>query len=204
MRRTCSATASDPHATTSAARSGARSPVRSSHCPQPGRRTPHWRACHTSGAGTNTTDGTPSARARRGPAVWNSSCRCHTHATSWPLPRTAGIDAEPARPLPLARVLRRGLHDAPGCGGATAGPTPRRSASVEARRRSSSATIDTFGRDDPHVAEQPPQRARPPRRAHPRRDRSLLARGDRRQHEDRAVRVGLGRIRARFPSFGSR
>ena len=50
-------------------------------------------------------------RARRGPAVWNSSWRCHTHATSCPRHGPVRIDAERARPPPLARVLHRGLRD---------------------------------------------------------------------------------------------
>ena len=186
MRRTCSATASDPHATTSAARNGARSPTRSIHGPQPGRRTPHCCACHTSGAGTNTTDGTPSARARRGPAVWNSSCRCHTHAMSCPRHGPAGSMWNAARALPLARVLHRGLRDD---GDAVVPPRHATRPRAMPRRRAPAQLVGhhhAFGRDDPHVAEEAAQPARPPRRAHPRRDRTLLPGGDRREHEDRA------------------
>ena len=46
----------------------------------PGRRVPHCSASHTSVAGTNSTDGTPSSDASSMPVVWKSSWRCQTKA----------------------------------------------------------------------------------------------------------------------------
>ena len=59
-------------------------PHRSATPRQPGRRVPHCSASHTWVAGTKSTEGTPSSRARSTPAVWNSSWRCHTNARSRP------------------------------------------------------------------------------------------------------------------------
>ena len=135
----------EPHATTSAERNGTCSPVRSVQRSQPGRRTPHCRACHRSGVGTNTTDGTPSAREAWSRGVEQLVALPHARDLV-AAPGTRRIDGERVRAPPVAGIFDRGLRDH---GHAAAAACARRGhaspGTTAARRRSSPVSITPPG-----------------------------------------------------------
>ena len=170
MRRTSSATSSDPHATTSADCSGDRSPARSSHPPQPGRRTPHCSACHTSGRGD---ERPPTAHRARAPVACP---RCGTARAVATRTRRRGRATDlrcrrgtrgpaPIRARPSPRSSRRR-------GAAVAMTRPAVAVTVDARRRSSSGGSRPSGVTIQTSPSSRRRRARPARRAHPCGDRT--------------------------------